>query len=79
MSGVRKTTRIAAETGKAWEQAGQRLAVAISWVRPLSAAAYSCSPERSLRSSRPPFHFLAAQASETRCSGPTPHRQDVKA
>jgi hypothetical protein len=79
MSGVRKTTRIAAETGKAWEQAGHCLSVPISWDRPLSAAAYSCSLERSLRSSRPPFHFLAAQAAQIRCSGLIPHRQDVKA
>ena len=79
MSGVRKTTRITAETGKAREQADHRLAVLISWVRPLSAVAYSCSLERSLRSSRPPFHFLAAQAAETRCSGLIPYRQDVKA
>jgi hypothetical protein len=79
MSGVRRTTRIAAETEKVWEQAGHRLAVPISWVRPPSAAAYSCSLERSLRSSRPPFHFLAAQAAQIRCFGLIPHRQDVKA
>jgi hypothetical protein len=36
MSGVRKTTRIAAETGKAWEQACHRLAATISWVRRLA-------------------------------------------
>jgi hypothetical protein len=79
MSGVRKTTRIAAETGKAWEQEGHHLAVPTSWVRPFSAAAYSCSLERSLGSSRPPFHFLAAQAAQIRCSGLIPHGQDVKA
>jgi hypothetical protein len=79
MSGVRKTTRIAAETVESQEQADHRLAVPIFRVRPLSAAAYSRSLERSLRSSRPPFHFLAAQAAQIRCSGLIPHRQDVKA
>jgi hypothetical protein len=79
MSGVRKTTRIAAETGRAREQADHRLAVATFWVRPFSAAAYSCSLKRSLRSSRPPFHFLAAQAAQICCSGLILHGQDVKA
>jgi hypothetical protein len=78
MSGVREKTKIASEIPKVQEQAVHRLAVPISRVRPLSAA-YSCSPERSPRSSRPPFRFLAAQAAQIRRSGLIPHGQDVKA
>jgi hypothetical protein len=79
MSGVREKTEIASEIPKVQEQAYHRLAVPISRVRPLSAGAYSCSLERSLRSSRPPFNVLAAQAAQIRCTGLIPHRQDVKA
>lgn len=77
MSGVRKTTRIAARTGEGQERA-DRLAVANSTVRPLNAAAYSCSLERRPRSSRPAFHFLTSQTIQISCSGLIQHGQGVK-
>jgi hypothetical protein len=79
MSGVRQKTTIAPEIPKLQEQQYHHLAVPISLVPALTLAAYSCSLERSLRSSRPPLHFFAAQVAQTRCSGLIPHRQDVKA
>jgi hypothetical protein len=79
MSGVRKTTRIAARTGEAQEQADHRLAVATSPVRSLSTAAHSCSLEPGTRSSRPPFRFLTSQTIQISRSGLTQHRQDGKA
>jgi hypothetical protein len=78
MSGVREKTEIASRIPKVQEQAYHRLAVPISRIRPLSAA-YSYSPEHSLRSSRPPFRSLAVQAAQIHRSGLIPHRQDVKA
>jgi hypothetical protein len=79
MSGVREKTKIASKTPKVQEQEYHHLAVPISLVPALTLAAYFCSLERSLRSSRPPFHLFAAQAAQIHCSGLTPHRQDVKA
>ena len=79
MSGVREKIKIASKIPKVQEQDHHHLAVPISLVPALTLAAYSCSLERSLRSSRPPSHFLAAQAAQIRCSGLIPHRQDVKA
>ena len=78
MSGVREKTKIASKIPKVQEQEYHHLAVPIFLVPALALAASSYSPESSLRSSRPPFHFLAAQAAQVRCSGVTPHRQDVK-
>jgi hypothetical protein len=79
MSGVREKTEIASKIFKVQEQTYHRLAVPLSLVRPLTVAASSYSLESSLRSSRPLFRFLAAQAAQMRRPGLIPYRRDVKA
>ncbi len=79
MSGVREKTKIASKTPKVQEQEYHHLAVPISLPPALTLVALSCGLESSLRSSRPSFHFLVAQATQTRRSRLIPCRQDVKA
>jgi hypothetical protein len=78
MSGVRKATEIAEKVRTVQREANRRLVVATSQIRPLPAAAYSCSLEQTLRCSCPPFQFLAAQTTQTRRSGVMSSRQDGK-
>jgi hypothetical protein len=78
MSGVRKATEIAPKVRTVQQEADRSLVASTSQVRPLTAAAYSCSLEQTLRCFCPRFQCLAAQSTQTRLSGLTSYWQVVE-
>ena len=78
MSGVRRSTDKAAKVRTVQEHLDHRLVVSICRFQPISEAAYACSLESCLLSSRPPSHFLAALITQIRHSELLVYRRDVK-